>query len=190
MAEEMEMMDEGMPQMNERMVANPQLDMGMPQEANDVVMRPSEGIRNALMMRLTNMTPEELQMLDKAITPQVASVLVKLLPEMQQLIEMVEQGGVGDAMAENEITGSIGGITTSDWWSSEPLLSDVWFYVSPLHRKSRSALILIKTFIKIAKDAKLKIRLGHIYSGDIERKDKFYEKLGLVKAGSTYVEKK
>ena len=103
MAEEMEMMDEGMPQMNERMVANPQLDMGMPQEANDVVMRPSEGIRNALMMRLTNMTPEELQMLDKAITPQVASVLVKLLPEMQQLIEMVEQGGVGDAMDEDQM---------------------------------------------------------------------------------------
>ena len=48
-----EMMNGEMPQMRERMVANPQLDMGMPQEANDVVMRPSEGIRNALMMRLT-----------------------------------------------------------------------------------------------------------------------------------------
>ena len=98
-----EMMNGEMPQMNERMVANPQLDMGMPQEANDVVMRPSEGIRNALMMRLTNMTPQELQMLDKAITPEVASVLVKLLPEMQQLIEMVEQGGVEDAMPEDQM---------------------------------------------------------------------------------------
>jgi hypothetical protein len=41
----------------------------------------------------------------------------------------------------------------------------------------------------VGKDAKLKVRLGHIYSGDLDRKDKFYEKLGLVKAGSTYVEK-
>jgi len=109
---------------------------------------------------------------------------------LNKINELIHKGLVLVSYKENEITGSIGGITTSDWWSSETLLSDVWFYVSPLHRKSRSALILIKTFIKIAKDAKLKIRLGHIYSGDIERKDKFYEKLGLVKAGSTYVEKK
>ena len=109
---------------------------------------------------------------------------------LNKINELIHKGLVLVSYKENEITGSIAGITTSDWWSIDPLLSDVWFYVSPLHRKSRSALILIKAFIKIAKDAKLKIRLGHIYSGDIERKDKFYEKLGLVKAGSTYVEKK
>jgi len=109
---------------------------------------------------------------------------------LNKINELIHKGLVLVSYKENEITGSIAGITTSDWWSIDPLLSDVWFYVSPLHRKSRSALILIKAFIKIAKDAKLKIRLGHIYSGDIERKDKFYEKLGLVKAGSTYVENK
>ena len=109
---------------------------------------------------------------------------------LNKINEIVHKGLVLVSYEGNEITGSIAGIRISDWWSSEPILSDIWFYVSPLHRKSRSALMLIKTFIKIAKDAKVKIRLGHIYSGDIERKDKFYEKLGLVKAGSTYVEKK
>ena len=84
-------------------VANPRLDTGMPKEAKDVMMKPSEGIKNALFMRLSNMTPEELQMLDRAITPEVASVLIKLLPEMQQLIEMVEQGGVEDAMEEDQM---------------------------------------------------------------------------------------
>ena len=108
MAEDMEMMGERMPMeaqmgIRDRMPANPQLDMGMPQEANDVIMKPSEGIKNALFMRLTNMTPEELRMLDKAITPEVASVLIKLLPEMQQLIEMVEQSGVQDAMEEDQM---------------------------------------------------------------------------------------
>jgi len=33
-------------------VANPDLDLGMPKEAKDVAMSPSEGIRNALMIRL------------------------------------------------------------------------------------------------------------------------------------------
>ena len=84
-------------------VANPRLDTGMPKEAKDIMMKPSEGIRNALLMRLSNMTPDELRMLDRAITPEVASVLIKLLPEMQQLIEMVEQGGVGDAMEEDQM---------------------------------------------------------------------------------------
>mgnify|MGYP003651726369 FL=1 len=84
-------------------VANPRLDTGMPKEAKDVMMKPSEGIKNALFMRLSNMTPEELQMLDRAITPEVASVLIKLLPEMQELIEMVEQSGVGDAMEEDQM---------------------------------------------------------------------------------------
>jgi len=104
----MRMMGERMPMeaqmgIRERMPANPQLDMGLPPEANEVIMRPSEGIKNALFMRLSNMTPEELQMLDRAITPEVASVLVKLLPEMQQLIEMVEQSGAGDAMEEDQM---------------------------------------------------------------------------------------
>ena len=84
-------------------VANPSLDTGMPKDAKDAMMSPSEGIKNALFMRLSNMTPEELQMLDRAITPEVASVLIKLLPEMQQLIEMVEQGGVEDAMEEDQM---------------------------------------------------------------------------------------
>lgn len=84
-------------------VANPRLDTGMPKEAKDVMMKPSEGIKNALLMRLSNMTPDELRMLDEAITPKVASVLMKLLPEMQELIEMVEQSGVGDAMEEDQM---------------------------------------------------------------------------------------
>ena len=35
-----------------------------------------------LMSRLAEMTKEELSMLDSAITPQMAKVLMKLLPEL------------------------------------------------------------------------------------------------------------
>jgi len=40
----------------------------------------------------------------------------------------------------------------------------------------------------MSKDAKLKIRLVHIFSGDLERKDNLFKRLGFVKAGSIFVE--
>jgi hypothetical protein len=42
--------------------------------------------------------------------------------------------------------------------------------------------------MRVAKEAQFKIKLGHVYSGDGERKDKFYERLGLSKVGSLYTE--
>ena len=102
--------------------------------------------------------------------------------------EVLHTGIVLVAIKDNKLLGSIGGIITTDWWSEEKHLSDIWFYVFKDARKSNIAKNLIVDFIKIGKQAKMKIRLGHIFSGDVDRKDKFYERLGLVKAGSTYVE--
>jgi hypothetical protein len=59
-------MAEPMNMMRDDNVANPLLDTGMPKEAKDVMMKPSEGIKNALLMRLSNMTPDELRMLDES----------------------------------------------------------------------------------------------------------------------------
>ena len=42
--------------------------------------------------------------------------------------------------------------------------------------------------MKIGKKANMKMKLGHVYTGDGDRKDKFYERLGFVKAGSLYTE--
>lgn len=109
---------------------------------------------------------------------------------MNKINEVIHRGLVLVSCNGNEITGSIAGTTTTDWWSEDLFVSDLWFYVSPSHRKSRAGLLLIKDFIKIVKKAKMKLRMGHIYSGDLSRKDKFYERLGLIKAGSVYVEKK
>ena len=66
-------------------------DMGidMPPEAKENLKNPSESIQIVLMSRLAEMTPEELMMLDKAITPDVMCVLVKLLPELEQLINQI-----------------------------------------------------------------------------------------------------
>ena len=62
----------------------------MPAEARGNLMKSSDSIRAVLMSRLANMGPEELRMLDSAITPEVARVLMKLLPELQELIGEIE----------------------------------------------------------------------------------------------------
>jgi len=117
-------------------------------------------------------------------TPKISSE--KLI---NKISEAVHRGVVFVATTdENGIIGSIGGHVGSDWWSEEKFLADNWFYVNPENRKSRAGYLLIKEFMNVAKEAKIPLRLGHIFSGDLERKDKFYTKLGLIKAGIVYVE--
>lgn len=102
--------------------------------------------------------------------------------------ELIHKGVVFVATDEGRIVGSVGGSIAQDWWSDQPFLADNWFYVTPQNRQSTTALKLIKSFIEVANEAKLPLRLGHIFSGDIERKDKLFEKLGMIKAGSVFVE--
>jgi GNAT superfamily N-acetyltransferase len=90
------------------------------------------------------------------------------------------------AELDGKIIGSIGGIETSDWWSDEIYLADRWFFVYKDHRSSRAALMLVKSFLEVGRLAGMSVKLGHVYSGDIDRKDNFYERLGLTKAGSLY----
>ena len=84
MAEEMNRMGEQMPAQDQR-----SLRADMPEEARENLMSSSEEIKDVLMMRLTEMSSEELQQLDKAITPDVIDVLLKLLPELKMLIDAV-----------------------------------------------------------------------------------------------------
>ena len=110
----------------------------------------------------------------------------KLLDKLNQL---VHQGIIIVAEKDKQLCGSIGGQVSQDWWSDEKYVSDAWFYVYKNHRKSTIAKKLLQYFINVIKEAKMNLRLGHVFSGDIDRKDKFYERMGFVKAGSIYVEK-
>ncbi len=62
----------------------------MPPEAQQRLMQPSQEIGAVLIARLSLMSPEELKTLDKAITPESARVLAKLLPELEQIIQQIE----------------------------------------------------------------------------------------------------
>ena len=97
------MAEEEMAMMGDQPPMESQMQMGAEQEAKQKIMGSSKTVASVLMSRLMEMSPSELQMLDKAITPDVAGVLIKLLPELKDIIEAVEQGGVADAMPEDQM---------------------------------------------------------------------------------------
>ena len=113
---------------------------------------------------------------------------INTLKLINKINDLVHNGLVFVCVKDNKIQGSIAGQICQDWWSEDKYIADTWFYVFKDQRKSDVAKKLIQTYIKTAKDVKLKIRLGHIFSGDLNRKDKFFERLGFVKAGSIFVE--
>ena len=94
------------------------------------------------------------------------------------------------AVEDGRIVGTIGGRQGLDWWSDEKYFGDLWFYVLKEARSSRTAISLVKRFVKEIKNLSpdIKIRLGHVFSGDCDRKDKFFERLGFKKAGSVFME--
>jgi hypothetical protein len=64
------------------------------------MLAPDEGIQMILLARMEALSPSELEALDAAITPETASILMKLLPELGELINAYSgpnggQQGVG-----------------------------------------------------------------------------------------------
>jgi hypothetical protein len=94
-------------QMNMQPSANPL--SAMSPEAREMMMQPSEEIRAVLLARLANMQPQELQMLDSAITPEVAQVLSRFLPELQQIVDMIA-GKNSEQQAMPEEGGQMGAL--------------------------------------------------------------------------------
>ena len=108
---------------------------------------------------------------------------------VNKITETIHRGmGFVSLNDNNVIEGSIGGLVASDWWSDEKYLGDLWFYVTPKARKSNAAFELVREFKKVGKEAGVPVRLGHVFSKDLERKDKFFKRLGLQKAGSVFLE--
>ena len=89
--------------------ANQDLLEGMPPEARGALMEPDEEIEIVLMSRIANMSPEDLALLDRAITPDVAQVLMKVLPELGEIIDKV-QGEMQEPMMQEPPMGALGGM--------------------------------------------------------------------------------
>jgi hypothetical protein len=56
-----------------------------------MIFNPSEEMQTVLMTRLAEMTEDELNALDEAITPKVMNVLMKFLPELEILISRIAE---------------------------------------------------------------------------------------------------
>lgn len=61
------------------------------EETRNMIFNPSEEMQTVLMTRLAEMTEEELNALDEAITPKVMNVLIKFLPELEILISRIAE---------------------------------------------------------------------------------------------------
>tara|TARA_R110000803_G_scaffold49906_3_gene103739 strand:- start:649 stop:990 length:342 start_codon:yes stop_codon:yes gene_type:complete len=82
----------------------------MPAEAQQRLMQPSQEIGAVLMARISIMSPDELRMLDQAITPETARVLMKLLPELEQIIQQVESQSQQRQAPPQQEMGALGGV--------------------------------------------------------------------------------
>ena len=133
---------------------------------------------SALIIMLDSMHKET-----EVIVPKINSAKL-----VNKINELIHKGLVLVAVENNKIQGSIAGQISQDWWSEENYIADAWFYEFKDQRTSGVAKSLLVDYIKQANDAKLKVRLGHIFSGDLERKDKLFTRMGFVKAGSVFVE--
>ena len=146
-------------------------------------------------MELRRATPFDVSNVFELLKKMHSETEIKVSPiDTKKLLDTINaaihNGVVLLAEIKGKVVGSIGGMLNSDWWSSEQYLGDFWFYVRPESRNSTIAIKLVKGFIKIGIEANVIVKLGHVYSGDIERKDSFFKRLGLVKAGSLYTEVK
>jgi len=65
--------------------------MEMSQEAKTNMMKPSPEVGAVIMARLGSMTEEQLEMLDRAISPEAAQALLMILPELAELIGAIEE---------------------------------------------------------------------------------------------------
>ena len=81
----------------------------LPPEAQQRLMQPSQEIGAVLLARISLMSPEELKTLDEAITPQTARVLMKLLPELEQIIQQVG-GQSQQPQPQQQDMGALGGM--------------------------------------------------------------------------------
>ena len=72
-------------------------------EISQMMMQADPDIQVVLLSRLESLTPQELQALDRAIDAETAKVLLKLLPELEELINAI--GGQQQAPQQGALAG-------------------------------------------------------------------------------------
>lgn len=103
---------------------------------------------------------------------------------------LIENGVVFIAANDQgEILGVLSGIVSSYWFSDEKMVQDGFFYVAPEHRGTRAASALLKSLKAWANMKGMDLHCSTISGGDVEKRDKFYDRNGLTRIGGIYRKK-
>tara|TARA_R100000656_G_scaffold124323_1_gene102259 strand:+ start:386 stop:670 length:285 start_codon:yes stop_codon:yes gene_type:complete len=81
---------------DQMMMGEPTLNEGMGPESAQAMLQPDPEVRVIVMSRLETLTPQELQKLDSLIDGESARILLKILPELEDVIGMI----AGQAQAQ------------------------------------------------------------------------------------------
>ena len=94
---------------------------------------------------------------------------------------------IGVESETGELVGAIALDDEAPRYSSAVALWDIGFYVSAEHRRSRAAVMLRDAAIAIAADMGLPLFLGVTTGVDLERKGKFFTRVGFQPIGAVYL---
>jgi GNAT superfamily N-acetyltransferase len=101
----------------------------------------------------------------------VISFLENLLTNEDALVNVIERDGV--------IIGGMAAIIFQEWYSTDPLATDICVFILPEHRGSTAAAELIQSYKAWAKEKGAVYSLISVGSGiNMERTQQLYEKLG------------
>lgn len=87
---------------------------------------------------------------------------------------------------DGALKGVIAGMVTEPWFSGSPQVSEGVFFVDETARGTGVGAELLRNLKKWARDKRLPLMCGVTTGDDLERKDEFFERNGLVKIGGIY----
>jgi GNAT superfamily N-acetyltransferase len=87
---------------------------------------------------------------------------------------------------KGELIGVIAGMVSSPWFSAKKHVSEGVFFVSPEARGTGVAADLLRHLKVWAADKNMALMCGVTTGDDLERKDQFFDRNGLVRIGGIY----
>lgn len=89
---------------------------------------------------------------------------------------------------KKQFCGSIGAEVKPDWFNGNVLhAQDLWIYVPKSKRGTSAGHKLIKEYLAICKKADLQARIGQITGVDTDKKDAYFERIGMNRMGSLFI---
>lgn len=129
-----------------------------------------------------------LSQLIKPMHAEIGLVALDITKTIAGIVETIEEGGA--FLVENgsgEPVGSVGLRSGVPWYSAEPILGDVWFFIRRDARALPPFLALIASAKAEATKRGLPLLLGNLGGIDHERKAALYKRAGFALAGGLFL---